>query len=156
VTIYDVFDSEKATRQASYSLDGQEKVSLPLIFEGITTVGSQGEGTLPYSITVGVSNLPTLSDGTHTITVFADYSGDYEFGTYSVQGNCTAIFVINTHSTPRPSPTSTSEPSPTSTPTPTIPEFSWLMILPLFIFILSIAVTVRLRTTWSGTQENYR
>ena len=69
-------DNNKCTRQAWYSLDGQEKISIPLTFNGMISLGSS-----QASLVSGQANTPELS-GSHTI----DVSATYNYGTFVLTG----------------------------------------------------------------------
>jgi hypothetical protein len=151
-----VRDSSVPSGNAWYSLDEQEKVSLLLVYEGIS---DHNGNAMPHYHFSGVTNLPALSDGQHTVTAF----GELNFGTYSFDNNITAAFAVYAHSTPAPSPFSSPESSPTngnssptptntpsisssssSIPTATAPEFPAWIILPLVIAAtLLTVITVR-------------
>ena len=125
ISIYQVFRSESnISRQANYSLDGQENVPISLSYQGEVTAGEH----LPLFKTMGVPELLTLSDGSHKITVSAQFTDEY----WSSFNESTVYFNVNTQLTP--------SPSPSPSPTPTIPEYSVIILLPLLLSVFSVAV----------------
>jgi hypothetical protein len=70
ITIEETFYTGKG-RDAYYILDGQDKVSIPLVYKG---TGKDNAG-FEYSIVSGTTVLPKLSNGTHQIQFFAEYYG---------------------------------------------------------------------------------
>jgi hypothetical protein len=116
VTLEEASDCENTIRKASYSLDGAENVSLPLVFNGMS---SHNGNALLHSETSGIINLPALSEGEHTITVF----GEFDINNEVLKNTCTSTFNILT------------------TPNPSVPEFSWLTILPILL-TTPIALTI--------------
>jgi len=90
-----------APDQASftYSLDGAEKAALPIeaTFFPIEVVRTYANGTtekgisiFSYYILLGSTWLPGLSDGSHTITVFAEYYANGRVG----YDSCAVCFTI--------------------------------------------------------------
>lgn len=62
------YDTNNCTREAWYSLDGQENVSIPLVFKGMIGLG----GDFPASQVTAQVKTPVLS-GAHTIKVSVKY-----------------------------------------------------------------------------------
>jgi hypothetical protein len=71
ITIIETFDSG-GSREAYYILDGQDKVSIPLVYKGMSNNNETG---FLESTATGTTILPKLSNGTHTIQFFARYYG---------------------------------------------------------------------------------
>jgi hypothetical protein len=104
-------DCNNTIRNAWYSVDGQKKTSIELVYEGIT---ADNGNALPHSDASGVTDLPPLPNGEHNVTVF----GEYIYDTYRQGSNVTAIFDIMTNPSSKPSPTVTPLPIPLTVPSP--------------------------------------
>jgi hypothetical protein len=89
LSAFETDNSINVDRKAWYSLDGQERLPLPLVNEGIT---SKNGNALPLSIVLGVIGLPPLSDGIHNVTVY----GEFDFPTKTIRNSYTIIFAIDT------------------------------------------------------------
>ena len=89
LSAFETDNSINVDRKAWYSLDGQERLPLPLVNKGIT---SKIGNALPHSIVLGVTVLPPLSDGIHNVTVY----GEFDFPTKTIQNSYTITFFINT------------------------------------------------------------
>jgi hypothetical protein len=68
-------DPNNCTREAWYSLDGQKKVPIPLIFKG-----SSGSGDFIFSEVTGKTKMPMWSQGPHIINVTIKY----DYGIFSL------------------------------------------------------------------------
>ena len=90
------YDTNNCTREAWYSLDGHENVSIPLTFKGMIGLG----GDFPASQVLGQVKTPVLS-GAHTIKV----SVKYDYGSFLLTGSKT-LYV--------------GQPEPTTPPPPAI------------------------------------
>jgi hypothetical protein len=118
----------------TYSLDGQEKVEVPLVQHYIGVFDSQEKSYIDGSLL-----LPAMPDGAHNIRVILSGSEEvpdlvppFNFHYYASDDTDTVYF--NTHGF-------------TPTPTPTVPELSWLVIVPLLLSVFSVAVIFRRRKT---------
>jgi hypothetical protein len=72
--------------KVTYSLDGQDYVSIPLVYKGIFS-----DNSMPHSLYIGAINLPLLPDGNHSIEVHCLF----EIGTYILNSDNTVIFTID-------------------------------------------------------------
>jgi hypothetical protein len=111
-----IYDSRTMETVASYSLDGQDSITLPLVKSFI----ENNPISFAHSDDIGTINLSNLSDGSHAIVV----NGRFDHFTNSVN----TTFFINTHAMSSPSPT------------PTVPELQTWMILPLFTVIILLSI----------------
>jgi multisubunit Na+/H+ antiporter MnhC subunit len=84
----------------SYSLDGENNATLPIdaTFVPIETLRTYANGTTETGISIfsyyrlsGDVALPELSEGTHTLTVFAEYQANNIIGLDA----CTVYFTVN-------------------------------------------------------------
>jgi hypothetical protein len=89
LSAFEMDNSINVDRKAWYSLDGQERLPIPLVNKGIT---SNNGNALPHSIVLGVTALPTLSDGIHNVTVY----GEFDFPTKTMKNSYTITFTIDT------------------------------------------------------------
>lgn len=154
-----------------YSIDGGANVSIPI---ETTFVPVTAEDTYPNGTTVnatssiwsfytlnGTAALPDLANGSHFLTVYAEYQVSTSNNNVGLD-NKTVDFTVNgTQATPNTTTDSkvaaSTNYSPNSNPTPTpsapemlsapqtAPEFSWLAILPLLVFTLFFAMALRRR-----------
>jgi len=85
-------DTDPCLRQAWYSLDGQNRVSIPLTYEGTSYYG-----IYHFSEMTGEAELPLWSDGPHILTVTAVYN----YGLISREGS-TTLYVNQPEPTPTP------------------------------------------------------
>jgi hypothetical protein len=78
--------------EATYSLDGQEFVSIPLVFKGIFS-----DNSMPHSLYIGAINLPSLSEGNHSIAVHClfEIEDRNRYVNYSLTGDNLVIFTID-------------------------------------------------------------
>jgi hypothetical protein len=88
--------------------------------------------------------LPYLSEGNHTVTVYFGWQYLGVNQRYEVYSLATSNFTIGEIVTP--SPSSSNSPSPSRALTPTVPELP-LVVVPLLIGIIAVAVIVRHRKT---------
>ena len=109
--------SFQQTMEAWYSLDGQEKLSLPLSYQGYT------QGMPSVSVNwyryLGVADFPFLSVGKHTVTVYGEFHGYYyQQDNYAAATMNFAIANSTLEPTPTQSPTPSPNPPFSSSPTP--------------------------------------
>jgi hypothetical protein len=131
-----IYDSRTMETAASYSLDKQNSITLPLVKSFI----ENNQQSIAHSDDTGTINLSNLSEGSHTVVV----NGRFDHFTNSVN----TTFFINTNVLSSPNPT------PTSTPNPTVPEFSWLVIVPMLPSLFFVAVILRHRRTISQNKPD--
>jgi hypothetical protein len=115
-----------------------------------TTISTTKDGTDTQR---GLVYLPFLTNGVHSIRVYAVYnfSGRFynsDMTPYTPSSTKTIYFVIDPNSTAI--PTSTNPPAtptitPLISPTPTVPEFSILAIIQLLIAVVSATIMLKLR-----------
>jgi hypothetical protein len=110
-----IYDSRTMETAASYSLDGEDSITLPLVKSFI----ENNQVSFAHSDDIGTFNLSNLSEGSHTIVV----NGRFDHFTNSVN----TTFSINTHAVSSPSPT------------PTVPEFPSLTTLLLITTLVAAA-----------------
>jgi hypothetical protein len=116
-------DNNEITRNAFYNLDSQGNVSIPL-----TNVSVKGS----TSVANVKIQLPSLSDGYHTIDIFAVYKNSRS--NYVWDSKETLTFVINTNSI-----------GTTPSPSPTVPEFPIIAIMILMTTLVCTIVVSRKR-----------
>jgi hypothetical protein len=85
-------DTDPCLRQAWYSLDGQNKISIPLTYEGTSYWG-----IYHFSEVTGETKLPLWSDGPHILTVTAGYY----YGLMYREGS-TTLYIGQPEPTPTP------------------------------------------------------
>ena len=85
-------DPNNCTREAWYSLDGQEKVPIPLTFKG-----SSGSGDFIFSEVTGETKMPMWSQGPHIINVTIKY----DYGSFSLI-NSKLLYIGQPEPTPTP------------------------------------------------------
>lgn len=101
ITLRTFFDSGNASRVVECSLDGEENNTIPVVYEGL-----DGD---TYSTVTGSLLLSELSEGSHSITVYATYT----YGTYFTSNSKTINFIVELLE-PTPSPESQIAPLPSS------------------------------------------
>jgi len=80
------FDQGNVTRIVEYSLDRQENITIPTIYEGY--------GEDHFSTVTALVSLPTLPEGSHSITVYATYHFP-NYGNYTTEKSTTSFFTID-------------------------------------------------------------
>jgi hypothetical protein len=85
LTIRTFFDQGTGARIVEYSLDGKENVTIPTAYEGYTD---------DFSAVTALVSLPELSEGSHSITVYATYHFP-NYGNYTTKESTTSSFTIN-------------------------------------------------------------
>ncbi|MEJ5327051.1 MAG: hypothetical protein WHU54_02215 [Candidatus Bathyarchaeia archaeon] len=86
ISISTFFDFYGNLRIVEYSLDGKENVTISTEYQGL--------GEDYYSTVTGFAQLPALSEGTHTIAVYATYRFP-DYGEYTTSDSKTVTFTID-------------------------------------------------------------
>ncbi|MEM2999467.1 MAG: hypothetical protein QXX34_02960 [Candidatus Bathyarchaeia archaeon] len=85
LTITTFFDFGRGPRIVEYSLDGKENVTISTEYQGLDENY--------FSTVTGFAPLPELSEGSHTITVYATYRFP-DYGAYATSDSKTVTFTI--------------------------------------------------------------
>ncbi|MCW4008608.1 MAG: hypothetical protein NWF09_07980 [Candidatus Bathyarchaeota archaeon] len=85
-TISTFFDFGRSPRIVEYSLDGKENVTISTEYQGLDENY--------FSTVTGFTQLPELSEGSHTITVYATYRFP-DYGEYATSDSKTVTFTID-------------------------------------------------------------
>lgn len=88
------WDTNNCTREAWYSLDGQQNVSIPLTFKGMIGAG----GDFPASQVIGQIDMPMFAQAPHTINVTMKYN----YGSFVLFGSKTIYIGQPEPTTPPP------------------------------------------------------
>ena len=75
-------------------------------------ISTNDGNALPHAVVLGVIELPSLSDGAHTVTVY----GEFDFSDEAMKNSYNITFFIDATSKPTPSLTATPTGNPTDTP----------------------------------------
>jgi len=86
LTMMTFFDHGNGSRIVEYSLDGQKNVTTPTVYEGYDEDH--------FSTVTASAILPTLPEGSHSITVYATYHFP-NYGNYTTEKSATSFFTIN-------------------------------------------------------------
>lgn len=86
ISISTFFDFGRGPRIVEYSLDGKENVTISTEYQGLDENY--------YSTVTGFAQLPALSEGTHTITVYATYQFP-DYSGYTTSDSKTVTFTID-------------------------------------------------------------
>jgi|WetSurMetagenome_2_1015567.scaffolds.fasta_scaffold79551_1 hypothetical protein len=139
ISVYS-FAGDFGNKWIGYSLDN----------EANTTISTNKDATDTQS---GLVYLPSLTNGIHTITVYAVYnfSGQYsnsDMTPYTPSSSKTVSFAVDPNSTPTPSSTNppatlTPTATPTISPTQAVPDFPNLAVILLAIIPMSYIIITR-------------
>ena len=77
--------------EVTYSLDGQEFMLIPLVYKGIF----DSENVMPHSVYVGAINLPSLSEGSHSIVLHCLFEIGDKYVNYSLTSDDSVVFSID-------------------------------------------------------------
>jgi len=134
----------------SYNIDNE-------IYQGFIPLEYQS-GFIPNSTYTGVTELPELPQGQHSLTIvekaqLSDYHGANPPGAPFKEippgsANWTATWIDKVDfsiSSNEYSTTSTLTPTVTTRPAPTVPELSWLVIVPLLLSVFIVDALVKNR-----------
>lgn len=89
ITISTFFDFGRGPRIVEYSLDGKENITISTEYQGLDENY--------FSTVTGFTQLPELSEGSHTITVYATYRFP-DYGEYVTSDSKTVTFTIDSDS----------------------------------------------------------
>jgi hypothetical protein len=121
-------DEPNVIRKAWYSLDGQENISIPVTYEGIS--GHDGNA-LPHTHNFAVANLTQLTNGIHNITAY----GEFDFSYKTISNSVSIDFTVDVD-------------VPVTSTSPSFEYSPNLLLLIVIILVLVLAIVTLALIIW--------